>query len=250
MDAKEKKKPIIHSAVHKFSNYLQTIRRRYPQLDFDRKRLSCFDVNLSVIEKFNSCEHNLKNLEGYDDLEESIKQLIEEHSVHATHECIDLLGVYIAPTDNDKANILLSKEKIASTAKEYSMDFESLYNFIKIHEYAHACMCPILDQKKTSKFKRDVAYVIIEESLATAIALKKMKNLSEYQKIKQFVNNQPFQYSYGLILLLKHENEIEDIMVRWKKEKSDGIFPTKLLLDSFFKDQPLDMSTIRDMFIF
>ena len=213
------KQVIIHSATRKFAHYLHTISQRYQKLDFDRKQLSCMDVNLSVIERFKLCEHNLKKLDGYNDLGNSIKEQIEEAPANDSDECLDLLGVYVAPTNRDKANILLSKEKIASVAKRYNMDFETLYNFVKIHEYAHASMCPILANTSNCKPEKRIAYLIIEESLATAVALKRIKNLSDYPQIEKFVRNQPFQYRYGLHVLQTYSNDVEKIMILWKRYK-------------------------------
>ena len=226
---------LINVYLRKCFHYRQPIRsKRYNELDFDEDKLSCMDVNLTVIEQFKHCK-NLKELEGYEDLPQEIKELDTKKSI----ECIDLLGVYIAPTKNDKANILLSKEKIEDVAKKYLIDIECLYNFVKIHEYAHASMCPILANKNCKINKRTALYTLIEESLATAVALKKMKNTTEYSKLEKFVTNQPLQYRYGLKLITEFEKDIEEMMICWKKYKSgDRCYENKEFYEDSTGDWP------------
>jgi len=217
-------KKMINEYVGKFSNYLQTIKsNRYKKLDFNRKKLSCMDVNLTVIECFKRCII-LEDMEDFKDLPDEIKNLSKEKkSNNYPNECIDLLGVYIAPFSNDKANILLSREKIYDVAKRYNLEFESIYNFVKIHEYAHASMCPKLADENCNININTASYVLLEESLATAIALKKMRSTAEYSKLEQFVNAQALQYRYGLELLNQYENKIEYMMIVWKALKCSKI---------------------------
>ena len=67
---------------------------------------------------------------------------------------------------------------------------------------------------------------MLEEGLATAFALKSMKNLnkSKYKKLENFVQHQPLQYRYGLILLKKYKDDIENIMLHWKLYKDGNDF--------------------------
>ena len=206
--------------TYKFINFMRMIKsKKYQKLNFDREKLSCVDVNLKAIENFNDKCKNFKELEGFNQLAENIKQMAEEDK-NSNENCIDLLGIYLSPTNGDKANIFLSKEKIKEVAIEYDIEFDIIYNFVKIHEYAHASMCPKLAQyTEYNVNSKSASYVLIEESLATAIALKKMKNIADYDKLEDFVKHQPTQYRYGLELLNKYEKDIENIMILWKLSK-------------------------------
>ena len=217
-------KNIINESVRKFSNYLQTIKSsRYKKLDFSRKNLSCMDINLTVIECFKRCVI-LEAMEDFKDLPDEIKSLSKEKkNDNYLDECIDLLGIYIAPLSKDKANILLSKEKIYELGKKYNLEFESIYNFVKIHEYAHASMCPKLAGENCYININKASYILLEESLATAIALKKMRSTAEYSKLEKFVDGQALQYRYALELLNKYENKIEYMMIVWKMLKCSQI---------------------------
>lgn len=198
------------------NNFLQMI-EVFEVLNFDRKRLDCFDVNLAVIENFKCCKP-LQEYDGYNDLPDDIKNEVNKQE-SIKNECLDVLGVYIAPTKDDNANILLSKEKIFDVAEKYKIkDDCCFYHFVKIHEYAHASMCTQL--WNIGKYNKDARYVIIEESLATAIALKMMNKVDDYNKLESFVSSQPFEYRYGLKLLKEHSDCIEDLMVIWKLAKS------------------------------
>lgn len=206
---------------HEFINFMQTIKKdKYQKLDFDRKMLICVDINLNAINHFKKCR-NLKELPFFDKLPEKFKSMSEEDRVKKpSEECLDLLGVYISPQNDDRGNIFLSKEKIDKVAIEYNIEFDAMYNFVKIHEYAHAAMCPKLSKyEKCNIDKNSASYELIEESLATAVALKRMKNIPDYDKLEKFVMNQPTQYRYGLDLLNKYEKNIENIMIIWKLSK-------------------------------
>jgi len=232
---------IISLFQYKFGFFLNIIKReKNKYLNFDRKRLSCFDVNLAVIGKFNDCCQDIKELVGWNELPLEIKKLDTEELARNKGNCLDLLGVYIAPTNNDCANILLSKEKIYDVAVKYTIDKECMYNFVKIHECAHASMCGKLfytskELSCTSTINQNSAsYVLIEESLATAIALKMMKNVPDYNKLEDFVLHQPLQYRYGLELLKNNENKIEELMQKWKFTKC---YEGKISFQSFFDDK-------------
>jgi len=62
-------------------------------------------------------------------------------------------------------------------------------------------------------------YILVEEALANAYALKKFSSDSEFDKLKNFVKTQPIQYRLGLDIYEKFENEIELLMLAWRFEK-------------------------------
>ena len=195
-------------------------------LVFEKEKLSIMDVNYYVIKKFVHCKDNYQNIL------EAIKIICSDDEKYTNYEiqgadCIDLLGVYISPsvvddTIKDNGNILLSKEKIAQISIKRKIDFSVLYNFVKMHEYAHAAMSPEIIGEYTcieNIFDEDVLSLVIEEGLATAIALKQFKNTSHYQKLCDFVDSQPPQYRIGLFFIEKFEPYIFDLMARWKNFK-------------------------------
>jgi len=209
----------------KFHRILNLKRDKKCLAFLDTKRLSSMDVNLSVIDKFKSC----RNLKEYKDFE-AVKKTFEEIDFEKEWiYCTDSLGVYIAPliTDEgnllDKGNILLSKEKISEVARKISIDTEALYFFVKTHEYAHAIMCPkLLGNDIDARYKSTALYVMIEEALATAIALKCFKSSDIYSELCKFVQQQPPQYRLGLYIVNNFFEYVEDLMCRWKIAKRSG----------------------------
>lgn len=54
--------------------------KKYETLKINMKRLSCFDVNLNVIEKFECCKH----IDKLDLFSDEIKKYIEENKIENT----------------------------------------------------------------------------------------------------------------------------------------------------------------------
>lgn len=208
------------------------------------QKINVFDVNLGVISQFRKCnEINAKVFKrvakevDFIDKNELIHKKISEQANNPSNynECLDFLGVYIPPTDQDNANILISKEKIVEVAEKYKIRKTTLYRFVKIHEYAHAVMCPFLapakqyQTKRISSINHDI-YTIIEESLATAIALKMFKYHTAFPKLLSFVENQPIQYVTGIAVFEHSEIELEALMDNWLMFKlySDNVSSIEL----------------------
>jgi len=141
-----------HTSIVKFRNLPNFWSEVEIHQKFDRENLLIVDVNKTVINKFNQC-YDLRMLDGYKDLPDKIIEFIEKHErgfiekhesetvekirgqTRNISKCIDSLGVYISPQDEDQANILLSKEKIkAITLRNNYQDINSLYEFVTIHE--------------------------------------------------------------------------------------------------------------------
>ena len=181
----------------------------------------------------------------------------------STNSCIDVLGVYIQPKENENANILLSKEKINEISNNYNIESEVLYDFVKTHEYAHAAMWTKLSDNCCNEEENGL-YIFIEESLATAISLKKFKKHQDYPILEKFVKNQPPQYSYGLVLISEFEKEIEKLMELWKlvklekskTDKAEGAEVSvsnniiKKLMFRYSNNLILLQETVKDIFIF
>ncbi|MDF1878404.1 hypothetical protein JHD46_01980 [Sulfurimonas sp. SAG-AH-194-C20] len=164
---------------------------------------------------------DLSQCNDYDSLDEKFKTELELRA----DECLDMLAVYCHPTSVDNANILMSIENIAKVAKRYNVDYETFFDFVKIHEYAHAYMCEILagNLKKVSESCKTAKYIILEESFATAIALKYLKKSNDYKKLEKFVENQAPQYRYGLEILESYEDNLEEIAKLWVNKKKEDI---------------------------
>lgn len=225
----------LKDSTKSFLNFLQTM-KKYETLKINMKRLSCFDVNLNVIEKFECCN----KIDKLDLFPDEIKKYIEENKIENTiskESCIDILGVYIQPKENEKANILLSKEKIKKVSINYNIESEVLYDFVKTHEYAHAAMWTKLSDNCSNEDKNDL-YIFIEESLATAVSLKKFKKHQDYSILEKFVKNQLPQYSYGLVLIEQYEENIEKLMELWK-----------IVKNQLNKEVKVNQNLINNMFI-
>ena len=76
-----------------------------------------------------------------------------------------------------------------------------------------------LSDNCSNEDKNDL-YIFIEESLATAVSLKKFKKHQDYSILEKFVKNQLPQYSYGLVLIEQYEENIEKLMELWKIVKN------------------------------
>ncbi len=187
---------------------------------FNHSSLDVLNVNIRVINKFNCDLPKVKNNKviGIDTLPDEIKKSQKEVK---DSDCIDLLGVYCSPTKCDKANILLCDEKIKNVAKRYSVSLDIMQEFILIHEYAHAYMYSVCSANLTTDVTKSVQHVIIEESLATAVALKYMQDLPEYTKLVSFVERQAIQYRIGLDFLSNFSDLLEELMMIWKINKGE-----------------------------
>jgi hypothetical protein len=194
-------------------------------------------------------DHLCKNIDNcLGEYTEKIKADLDTVSVEASKfsECIETLGVFVPPLPpSNNANILLCPERIKSAANPYSQNddqaiYEFFYTAIEMHEYAHASMCPQLNDmidyahKLMSSLndnrKQIVAfYTFIEESLATAAMLIKMKDHPLYAQLVSFVSSQPLQYQYGIVLMQKFTKaEIARLMRIWKNAKSTVLWNSAL----------------------
>ena len=135
------------------------------------------------------------------------------------------LGLYRRNKDNTR-EIILFEDAIKSEAtycEEYAVyDNEYLENLIWkviIHEYAHAMMDTLQDDKIKSQVPK--LYKYREESLANALALKVLKSSgSGFSKIEDFVKSQPEEYRHGLDL---YEREgLLKMMEFWREMKIEG----------------------------
>ena len=175
----------------------------------------------------------------------SIGDMVNSHSLIKSLECVindipihfgiqedyedyddgKYLGLYRRNKDNTR-EIILFEDAIkleATYCEEYAVyDKEYLENLIWkviIHEYAHAMMDTLQDDKIKSQDPK--LYKYREESLANAFALKVLKSSrSGFSKIEDFVKSQPEEYRHGLDLY-----ECEDLlkmMEFWREMKIEG----------------------------
>ena len=93
-------------------------------------------------------------------------------------------------------------------------------------------MSPFAYGYKEIKAKKNV-YVLIEESLATAYALKVFSSDKEFSKLKMFVRHQPIQYMLGLKVFDRFKDVIELLMLRWRFEKLINDFPLSVNFNRF-----------------
>lgn len=168
----------------------------------------------------------------------SIGDMVNSHSLIKSLECVindipihfgiqedyedyddgKYLGLYRRNKDNTR-EIILFKDAIEAEAKGDNDYLENLIWKVIIHEYAHAMMDTLQDDKiKTQDPK---LYKYREESLANAFALKVLKSSrSGFRKIEDFVKSQPEEYQHGLDL---YESEyLLKMMEFWREMKIEG----------------------------
>lgn len=128
------------------------------------------------------------------------------------------LGLYRRNKDNTR-EIILFKDAIKAEAKGDNEYLENLIWKVIIHEYAHAMMDTLQDDKiKTQDPK---LYKYREESLANAFALKVLKSSrSGFSKIEDFVKSQPEEYRHGLDLY--ESEDLLEMMESWREMKIEG----------------------------
>ena len=140
------------------------------------------------------------------------------------------LGLYRRNKDNTR-EIILFEDAIKDVAKGDKDYLENLIWKVIIHEYAHAIMDTLQDNKIKSQDPK--LYKYREESLANAFALKvlemSIKNTlitkSGFSKIEDFVKSQPEEYRYGHDLYKSKDLQREDllkIMEFWREMKIEG----------------------------
>ena len=132
------------------------------------------------------------------------------------------LGLYRRNKDNTR-EIILFEDAIKAEAKGDNDYLENLIWKVIIHEYAHAMMDTLQDDKiKTQDPK---LYKYREESLANAFALRTLKSEENYfGKIKKFVESQSEEYKHGLDLY--EREDLFKMMEFWREMKisADKIF--------------------------
>lgn len=136
------------------------------------------------------------------------------------------LGLYCRTYKDNKREIILFEDAIMAEAKGDKEYLENLIWKVIIHEYAHAIMDTLQDNKLKSQDSK--LYKYREESLANAFALKVLEmsientliTKSGFDKIKGFVNKQDEEYRHGIDLY-----ECEDLlkmMEFWREMKIEG----------------------------
>ena len=172
----------------------------------------------------------------------SIGDMVNSHSLIKSLECIiknipihfdqqmryegyddgKYLGLYRRNKDNTR-EIILFEDAIKAEAKGDNDYLENLIWKVIIHEYAHAMMDTLQDDKiKTQDPK---LYKYREESLANAFALRTLKSEENYfGKIKKFVESQSEEYKHGLDLY--EREDLFKMMEFWREMKilADKIF--------------------------
>lgn len=128
------------------------------------------------------------------------------------------LGLYRRNNDGTR-EIILFEDAIQAEAKGDNDYLKNLIWKVIIHEYAHAMMDTLQDNKIKSQDPK--LYKYREESLANAFALKVLKSSrSGICKIENFVKSQPEEYRHGLDLY--EREDLLEMMEFWREMKIEG----------------------------
>jgi hypothetical protein len=219
--------------------------------DFPRifQRNKCFKFNLESVQfaelpdSVMSCfDQFCKNIddklgESSDKIHDDLKKIDSEND--RSFGGLETLGVFLPPEyPSQNANILVCPKRIEQVANN---QYDFFYTAIKIHEYAHAVMCPILYTLKDKSDHADPFYTFIEESLATAAMLLEMKEHQLYPQLEHFAASQMVQYRYGLVLIQRFKkSQITRLMCIWKNTKSTSLWHSALnvFMESLIEDRP------------
>ena len=140
------------------------------------------------------------------------------------------LGLYCRTYKDNKREIILFEDAIMAEAKGDKEYLENLIRKVIIHEYAHAIMDTLQDNKLKSQDSK--LYKYREESLANVFALKVLEmsientliTKSGFDKIKGFVDKQDEEYRHGLDLYndLYESKDLLKMMEFWREMKIEG----------------------------
>jgi len=214
---------------YKKNNLFKKLSKSHQFFEFDFDKFNVCDVCDEVLDCCDDCiklqYEDIKRLSKY----KGLKDLFKEKE-YIYEECIETIGVYKECYKN--IVIFLAENKIKNLAKKYNVNVENFFNFVKVHELTHGFMSPFVSNYKKESY-HNIEDIVIEESLATAFALKVMKRSKQFSKIQKFVENQPIQYKFGLKVFEVFENSIELLMILWKMSKITGDKKTiyQILLD-------------------
>ena len=137
------------------------------------------------------------------------------------------LGLYYRNYSNNKREIILFEDVIKSAANGDKEYLDNLIWKVIVHEYAHAIMDSMHNELDVLEQQDPELCKYREESLANAFALKVLeKSLgtiitkSGFNKIKEFVKNQPEEYRHGLDLY--ERDDLLKMMEFWRGVKIIG----------------------------
>lgn len=146
----------------------------------------------------------------------------------------EYLGLY--RNKNNEREIILFEDAIKSEAKGNEEYLDNLIWKVIVHEYAHAVMDAMYNGLNKLQQQDPKLYKCREESLANAFALKVLeKSLGNvwinggysalitrwgFDKIKEFVKNQPEEYRHGLDLYQR--DDLFKMMEFWRETKIIG----------------------------
>ena len=171
-------------------------------------------------------------------VQSSIRDMVNSHSLIKSLECVindipihfgrqedyedyddgKYLGLYRRNNDGTR-EIILFEDAIQAEAKGDNDYLKNLIWKVIIHEYAHAMMDTLQDNKIKSQDPK--LYKYREESLANAFALKVLKSSrSGFSKIEDFVKSQPEEYRHGLDLY--ERKDLLEVMEFWREMKIEG----------------------------
>ncbi len=171
-------------------------------------------------------------------VQSSIRDMVNSHSLIKSLECVindipihfgrqedyedyddgKYLGLYRRNNDGTR-EIILFEDAIQAEAKGDNDYLKNLIWKVIIHEYAHAMMDTLQDDKIKSQDSK--LYKYREESLANAFALKVLKSSrSGFSKIEDFVKSQPEEYRHGLDLY--ERKDLLEVMEFWREMKIEG----------------------------
>ena len=130
------------------------------------------------------------------------------------------LGLY--RNKNNEREIILFEDAIKSEAKRGKEYLDNLIWKVIVHEYAHAIMDAMYNGLNKLQQQDPKLYKYREESLANAFALKVLEKFTKsgFDKIKEFVKNQPEEYRHGLDLY--QQKDLFKMMEFWRETKIIG----------------------------
>lgn len=180
----------------------------------------------------NKVRSSIRDMVNYHSLNKSLECVINDIPIHFGKQKVykdyddgEYLGLYRRNNDGTR-EIILFEDAIQAEAKGDNDYLKNLIWKVIIHEYAHAMMDTLQDNKIKSQDPK--LYKYREESLANAFALKVLEMFidntlitkSGFDKIKGFVNKQDEEYRHGLDLY--ERKDLLKMMEFWREMKIEG----------------------------
>jgi hypothetical protein len=211
-----KKEYVMNKGIDEYARCIGFFRSelKNSSIKVPTEKITKLDVNCSVISNYDSTI-DIKMLDGYDDINSELKELIKAHHIEPTDT--KAIAVYIASQYDESANILLNRYRM----DKMSIDTSAIYHYSWVYSLALGHICPLLSNDmgydSVIWLKRKAICYLYSRSLSTAIALKSVQHKLAYNDIRDYAKNQSTETNIGVYIYDNYKNNIVEMMEDFKE---------------------------------